>query len=67
MSVRDECGFEGGYTIVKEFVRTKKLGSREIFVPLSRPPRPTQADIGEALVVIGGVEQKAFFFALDLP
>ncbi len=26
-----------------------------------------QADFGEALVVIGGVEQKAHFFALDLP
>jgi len=26
-----------------------------------------QADFGEALVVIGGVEQKAYFFALDLP
>ena len=65
--LRDECGFDGGYTIVKDYVRTKKHGSREMFVPLSHPPGHAQADFGEALVMIGGVEQKAYFFALDLP
>lgn len=48
-------------------MRSKKRGSREMFVPLSHPPGHAQADFGEALVVIGGVEQKAYFFALDLP
>lgn len=38
-----------------------------MFVPLSHPPGHAQADFGEALVVISGVEQKAYFFALDLP
>lgn len=65
--LRDECGFDGGYTIVKDYVRSKKRGSREMFVPLSHPPGHAQADFGEALVLIGGVEQKAYFFALDLP
>ena len=65
--LRDECGFNGGYTIVKDYVRNKKRGSREMFVPLSHPPGHAQADFGEALVVIGGTEQKAYFFALDLP
>jgi len=65
--LRDECGFDGGYTIVKDYVRSKKRGSREMFVPLSHPPGHAQADFGEALVVIGSVEQKAYFFALDLP
>ena len=65
--LRDECGFDGSYTIVKDYVRSKKRGSREMFVPLSHPPGHAQADFGEALVVIGGVEQKAYFFALDLP
>lgn len=32
--LRDECGFDGGYTIVKDYVRSKKRGSREMFVPL---------------------------------
>ena len=62
-----ECGFDGCYTMVKDYVRTKKRGSLEMFVPLSHPPGHAQADFGEALVVIGGVEQKAYFFALDLP
>ena len=65
--LRSERGFEGGYTIVKDYVRSKKRGSREMFVPLSHPPGHAQADFGEAVVVIGGVEQKAYFFALDLP
>ena len=65
--LRDECGFDGGYTIVKDYVRLRKRNGREMFVPLSHPPGHGQADFGEALVVIGGVEQKAHFFAFDLP
>ncbi len=34
-----ECGFGGCYTIVKDYVRTKKRGSLEMFVPLSHPTR----------------------------
>ena len=65
--LRVECAYDGGYTIVKDYVRAKKRGSREMFVPLSHPPGHGQADFGEALVVIGGIEQKAYFFAFDLP
>ena len=65
--LRDECGFNGGYTIVKDYVRARKRSGKEMFVPLSHPPGHGQADFGEALVVIGGIEQKAYFFALDLP
>lgn len=65
--LRAECGFTGGYTIVKDYVRSKKRGGKEMFVPLSHPAGHAQADFGEALVVIGGIEQKAYFFAYDLP
>lgn len=65
--LRSECEFTGGYTIVKDYVRSWKRGGKEMFVPLSHPPGHAQADFGEALVVIGGVEQKAYFFAFDLP
>ncbi len=65
--LRDECEFTGGHTIVKDYVRTKKRGGKEMFVPLSHPAGHAQADFGEALVVISGVEQKAYFFAFDLP
>ena len=36
-------------------------------MPLAHPPGHAQADFGEAMVVIGGVERKAHFFVLDLP
>jgi len=51
----------------KNYVREHGRRSREMFVPLAHAPGHAQADFGEAMVVIGGVEQKAYFFALDLP
>jgi transposase len=65
--LRDEHGFAGGYTIVKDYVRGERLSQREVFIPLAHVPGHAQADFGEALVRIGGIEQKAHFFALDLP
>ena len=65
--LRDEHGFGGGYTIVKDYVREHRRQGREMFVPLSHPPGHAQCDFGEALVVIAGVEQKAHCFVLDLP
>ena len=65
--LREEYGFDGQYTIVKDYVRESRRQSREMFVPLSHPPGHAQCDFGEALVVIGGVEQKAHCFVIDLP
>jgi transposase len=65
--LRDEHGFTGGYTVVKAYVREHQRRGREMFVPLHHAPGHAQADFGEALAVIGGVEQKAHFFAFDLP
>ena len=65
--LKEEHGFTGGYTIVKDYVRTATLRSREMFVPLTHAPGEAQADFGEALVVIAGVEQKAHYLAMDLP
>jgi transposase len=65
--LRDEHGFTGGYTIIKDYIREHERRGREMFVPLAHQPGHAQADFGEARVVIGGVEQKAHFFALDLP
>ena len=65
--LRAEHSFKGGYTIVKDYVREHERRGREMFVPLQHAPGHAQADFGEALVVIGGVEQKAHYFALDLP
>ena len=65
--LKDEHAFRGGYTIVKDYVRDARLRRKEVFVPLAHPPGDAQADFGEALVVIGGEEQKAHFLCVDLP
>ena len=65
--LRDEYGFDGGYTTVKDYVRENRRQTREMFVPLSHAPGHAQCDFGEALVVIGGVERKAHCFVIDLP
>ena len=65
--LRDEHGFTGGVTIVKDYVAGVQQRAREMFVPLAHPPGHAQADFGEALAVIGGVEQKIHYFAFDLP
>ena len=65
--LRDEHAYTGGYTIVKDYVRLRKLSQREMFVPLEHPPGDAQADFGEAQVVISGVERKAHYLAVDLP
>ena len=65
--LRDEYGFDGQYTIVKDYVREHRRQTKEMFVPLSHPPSHAQCDFGEALVVIGGMERKAHCFVMDLP
>ena len=65
--LRDEHGFTGGYTIVKDYVRERRLRSQEMFVPLVHPPGHAQADFGEALAEIAGEEGKVSFFTFDLP
>src|SRR5271154_5225574 len=65
--LREEHGFGGGYTIVKDYVRRATLRGREMFVPLTHPVGEAQVACGEALVVMGGVERKAHYLAMDLP
>ena len=65
--LRDEHAFTGGITIVKDYVADVHQRAQEMFVPLVHPPGHAQADFGEALAVIGGVEQKIHYFAFDLP
>ena len=65
--LRAEHGYTGGYTIVKDYVRARKIGSQEMFVPLTHAPGEAQADFGEAVVVMAGVERTVHFFAFDLP
>ena len=63
--LRDEHGFTGKETIVKDYVRERRLRRREMFVPLSHPPGHAQADFGEADAIIAGVKYRAHFFRHD--
>jgi transposase len=65
--LRAEHGFSGGYTIVKDYVRSASLRQKEVFIPLAHVAGTAQADFGEALVIVGGEERKAHYLAIDLP
>ena len=65
--LRDEYGFDGEYTTVKGYVREHRRPTCEMFVPVSHASGHAQCDFGEALVIIGGAEQKAHYLILDLP
>ena len=65
--LRDEHGFTGGYTIVKDYVRARRQSTREAFVPLHHPPGHAQVDFGEAVVEVGGRREQVAFFCLILP
>jgi transposase len=65
--LRDEHGYAGGMTVVKDYVHERRQRQQEVFVPLRHDPGHAQVDFGEAIAVIGGVERKLHLFALDLP
>ena len=65
--LRDEHGFSGGQTIVKDYVRERRRRLREVFVPLAHPAGHAQADFGEADAIVAGVERRIHFFIMTLP
>ncbi|MDP9340603.1 MAG: IS21 family transposase, partial [Actinomycetota bacterium] len=65
--LRDEYGYQGGITQVKEAVARHRRHAQEVFVPLSHPPGEAQFDFGQATVQIAGVRRKAAFAVMSLP
>jgi transposase len=65
--LRDEHGFQGGQTVVKDAVRAWQLSHQEVFLPLSHPPGAAQVDFGEATIRLAGQEAKAALFVMTLP
>lgn len=65
--LRDEHGFQGGKTVIKDAVRAWKQSHQEVFLPLSHPPGEAQVDFGEATVKLNGVERKVALFVMTLP
>ena len=62
-----EHGFTGSYTIVKDYVRQKRLRLKEVFFPLKQEPGTSQVDFGRATVVIDGRQRTAHLFCMALP
>lgn len=65
--LRDEHGFTGGYTTVKDYVRRVRVRRREAFVPLAHPPGHAQIDFGQAIGLIGGRRVTVHLFCMHLP
>ena len=65
--LRDEHGYVGGETIVKDAVRAWKQHHREVFLPLSHPPGEAQVDFGFADVWLAGELTKVALFVMTLP
>jgi transposase len=65
--LKEEHGYQGGYTVVKDYLRARHLRQKEMFVPLVHPPGQAQVDFGEADILRQGVGERAHFFVMDLP
>ena len=65
--MRDEHGFDGQITVVKDAVRAWKRVHREAYVPLSHPLGKAQVDFGVAHVDLDGERVKVCLFVMSLP
>lgn len=69
--LRAEYGYAGGYTVVKDYVRLKRVRMKEAFVPLAHSPGHAQVDFGQCISVPlalgGGVRTVMHVFCFDLP
>ena len=67
--LRDEHEFIGGYTIVKDAVRSWKQSQKEVFLPLTHRPGEAQMDWGFARVLLRGQVEpvQIAIFVITLP
>jgi transposase len=65
--LRDEHGYTGGLTVVKEAVAASRLRSAEVFVPLAHRPGEAQVDFGQAEVTLDGQTTTVALFVMTLP
>ena len=64
--LREEYGYPGGYTAVKEAVRERQRQSREVFMPLIHPPGEAQVDFGHADIIHDGQTTRVALFVMAL-
>jgi transposase len=65
--LRDEHGYHGGLTIVKEAIAAWRTRSAEVVVPRAHPPGEAQVDFGEAQVLLDGQPTRVALFVRTLP
>ena len=65
--LRDESGYQGGLTGVKDAVRAWRRGRAEVFVPLAHRPGEAQVDFGQAEITLDGRTATGAFFVLTMP
>src|SRR6516225_7019538 len=65
--LRDEHGYTGGLTIVKQAVAAWRTRSAEVFVPLAHPPGEAQVDFGSAEIILEGQPTTVALFVMTLP
>jgi transposase len=65
--LRDEYGYEGKLTIVKEAVAAYRRSHAEVFVPLAHRPGEAQVDFGHAEVLLDGQTTTVALFVMTLP
>ena len=65
--LRDEHGYTGGITVVRDEIRRYKRSTAEVFMPLAHPPGQAQFDFGEARAIYRGREIKVMFCVMSLP
>jgi transposase len=65
--LRDEPGYTGGKSIVKEAVAAWRGSRAEVVVPLAHRPSEAQVDFGEAEITLDGRPTKVALFVLTLP
>ncbi|MDQ3689367.1 MAG: IS21 family transposase, partial [Chloroflexota bacterium] len=65
--LRDEYGYPGGLTVVKDAIRAWRRGRAEVFVPLSHRPGEAQVDFGQAEVTLDGRTATVAMFVMTLP
>ena len=65
--LRQEHGYAGGLTVVKEAVHAWRQRHAEAFVPLAHPPGEAQVDFGHAEVTLDGVPTPVALFVMTLP
>ena len=61
-----ECGFAGGESSVRQYVREQRPRLRDVFIPLEYDPGEAQVDWGEAKAYLNGRVTDIYLFCLRL-